>query len=47
VRGVAVVSAITAAPQPEQVLKQLISSCQSLYQPTQKIALKGVYDVLC
>ena len=47
VRGVAVVSAITAAPQPEQALKQLISSCQSLYQPAQKIAVKGAYDVLC
>jgi len=47
VRGVAVVSAITAAPQPEQALKQLISSCQSLYQPTQKMVVKGAYDVLC
>ncbi len=47
VRGVAVVSAITAAAQPELALKQLISSCQSLYQPAQKIPLKGAYDVLC
>ncbi len=47
VRGVAVVSAITAAPRPEQALKQLISSCQSLYQPTQKMVAIGAYDVLC
>jgi hydroxymethylpyrimidine kinase/phosphomethylpyrimidine kinase/thiamine-phosphate diphosphorylase len=47
VRGVAVVSAITQASQPELALKQLISSCQSLYQPTAKMVVKGAYDVLC
>ena len=38
---------VTAAAQPELALKQLISGCQSLYQPAQKIPLKGAYDVLC
>ena len=47
VRGVAVVSAITAAPQPELALKQLISGCQSLYLPVPKMPLKGAYHALC
>ncbi len=47
VRGVAVVSAITQATQPELALKQLISSCQSLHQPQKNGRVAGVYDVLC
>lgn len=37
VRGVAVVSAITQAAQPELALKQLQSYCQNLYQPVSEI----------
>ncbi|WP_333798034.1 thiamine phosphate synthase [Rheinheimera sp.] len=37
VRGVAVVSAITKAAQPEQALKQLQSYCQTLYPPFSEV----------